>query len=176
MISAVRELVGWAKWGWRWWSCCAECLAVAEEQLTLAQTRWIDNIYQASRRISRLNQGLLLLAKIENHQFADVTSVDLTGEQVPQVVLLAESVAAAVGEEHRHLAGAEGVLGAHHHGDGEPGEEDALKKDLGWDWPKNEKEDERFFFCSWNFFFLSSPLLFFLLRSISIHVLYILAQ
>ena len=53
---------------------------IQSEQLTTTQTQWIDSIYQASRRISRLNQGLLLLAKIENRQFADVQAIDLTAE------------------------------------------------------------------------------------------------
>ncbi|GAB4051427.1 sensor histidine kinase [Spirosoma litoris] len=51
---------------------------IQTEQLTETQTNWIESIYQASRRISRLNQGLLLLAKIENRQFSDTQSVDLS--------------------------------------------------------------------------------------------------
>ncbi|MCF2486621.1 HAMP domain-containing sensor histidine kinase [Dyadobacter sp. CY347] len=42
------------------------------------QTYWIEEIYHASRRISRLNQGLLLLAKIENQQFTDHENTDLS--------------------------------------------------------------------------------------------------
>lgn len=53
---------------------------IQSEQLTKAQTNWIDGIYEASRRMSRLNQGLLLLAKIENGQFADAQPIDLTAE------------------------------------------------------------------------------------------------
>jgi signal transduction histidine kinase len=51
---------------------------IQSEQLTEAQTNWIETIYEASRRIVRLNQGLLLLAKIENHQFQDVQRVNLS--------------------------------------------------------------------------------------------------
>ncbi|SOD78448.1 sensor histidine kinase [Spirosoma fluviale] len=51
---------------------------IQNEQLTETQTHWIERIYQASRRISRLNQGLLLLAKIENRQFSDSQPVDLS--------------------------------------------------------------------------------------------------
>ncbi|GAB3033256.1 sensor histidine kinase [Spirosoma pulveris] len=51
---------------------------IQNEQLTETQTRWIERIYQASRRISRLNQGLLLLAKIENRQFSDSQPIDLS--------------------------------------------------------------------------------------------------
>lgn len=52
---------------------------IQTEQLTENQTYWIESIYQASRRMSRLNQGLLLLAKIENKQFSEGQAVDLTG-------------------------------------------------------------------------------------------------
>ncbi len=51
---------------------------IQTEQLTETQTHWIESIYQASRRISRLNQGLLLLAKIENRQFNDSQTIDLS--------------------------------------------------------------------------------------------------
>lgn len=50
---------------------------IQTEKLTETQTHWIESIYQASRRISRLNQGLLLLAKIENRQFSDSQPIDL---------------------------------------------------------------------------------------------------
>ncbi|GAB3997425.1 hypothetical protein GCM10028807_42610 [Spirosoma daeguense] len=50
---------------------------IQTEQLAENQTNWIETIYQASRRISRLNQGLLLLAKIENRQFNESHPVDL---------------------------------------------------------------------------------------------------
>ncbi|UFH53387.1 HAMP domain-containing sensor histidine kinase [Spirosoma sp. KNUC1025] len=51
---------------------------IQTKQLTEIQTHWIETIYQASRRISRLNQGLLLLAKIENRQFSDSQAINLT--------------------------------------------------------------------------------------------------
>ncbi|RRB04772.1 sensor histidine kinase [Larkinella rosea] len=51
---------------------------IQSEKLTETQGRWIEAIYQASRRMARLNQGLLLLAKIENHQFTDNQTIDLT--------------------------------------------------------------------------------------------------
>lgn len=41
-------------------------------------TYWIEEIYHASRRISRLNQGLLLLAKIENQQFTELENTNLS--------------------------------------------------------------------------------------------------
>ncbi|WP_338870478.1 HAMP domain-containing sensor histidine kinase [Spirosoma sp. SC4-14] len=51
---------------------------IQSEKLTESQTNWIESIYQASRRMARLNQGLLLLAKIENHQFQGSQRVNLT--------------------------------------------------------------------------------------------------
>ncbi|KAA9355294.1 sensor histidine kinase [Larkinella humicola] len=50
---------------------------IQSEKLTETQTRWIEEIYQASRRMARLNQGLLLLAKIDNQQFTNNQTVDL---------------------------------------------------------------------------------------------------
>ncbi|KAA6436785.1 HAMP domain-containing histidine kinase [Dyadobacter flavalbus] len=41
-------------------------------------TYWIEEIYHASRRMSRLNQGLLLLAKIENQQFTELEEIDFS--------------------------------------------------------------------------------------------------
>lgn len=58
---------------------------IQSEQLTPSQTHWIDGIYQASRRMSRLNQGLLLLAKIENGQFPNAQPVDLQAELVQRL-------------------------------------------------------------------------------------------
>ncbi|MFT4031237.1 MAG: HAMP domain-containing sensor histidine kinase [Siphonobacter sp.] len=55
------------------------------EGLTKDQSRWIQSIYSASRRMSRLNQGLLLLAKIENRQFQEVKEVNLTEEFVERL-------------------------------------------------------------------------------------------
>ncbi|CCG98212.1 histidine kinase [Fibrella aestuarina BUZ 2] len=58
---------------------------IQSEQLTPSQTHWIDGIYQASRRMSRLNQGLLLLAKIENGQFPNAQPVDLQAELIQRL-------------------------------------------------------------------------------------------
>lgn len=63
---------------------------IQSEQLTKTQTNWIESIYQASRRMSRLNQGLLLLAKIENGQFDDVQHVDLTAELIQRLADMEE--------------------------------------------------------------------------------------
>jgi signal transduction histidine kinase len=63
---------------------------IQSEQLTQDQTGWIETIYQASRRMARLNQGLLLLAKIENQQFTDAHPVDLTAELVQRLTDMEE--------------------------------------------------------------------------------------
>ncbi|MBD2701406.1 HAMP domain-containing histidine kinase [Spirosoma sp. BT702] len=70
---------------------------IQSEKLTNQQTHWIDGIYQASRRMSRLNQGLLLLAKIENRQFADVQPVDLTDELIQRLMDVEEILL------HKHI-------------------------------------------------------------------------
>ncbi len=50
---------------------------IQSRDLSESHTYWIEEIYHASRRMSRLNQGLLLLAKIENQQFTDTEDLDL---------------------------------------------------------------------------------------------------
>ncbi|WP_420151488.1 sensor histidine kinase [Spirosoma sp.] len=66
---------------------------IQTEQLTEIQTQWIETIYQASRRISRLNQGLLLLAKIENRQFSDRQRIDLADLLVQKLADMEEVLA-----------------------------------------------------------------------------------
>ncbi|QKZ13572.1 sensor histidine kinase [Spirosoma sp. KUDC1026] len=63
---------------------------IQSEQLTQEQTTWIEAIYQASRRMARLNQGLLLLAKIENHQFVDAQPINLTHELMQRLTDMEE--------------------------------------------------------------------------------------
>ncbi|QHT70913.1 HAMP domain-containing histidine kinase [Rhodocytophaga rosea] len=59
---------------------------IQSPELTSAQTYWIDEIYQASRRMSRLHQGLLLLAKIENKQFTDVEKLNFTELAISKLI------------------------------------------------------------------------------------------
>jgi signal transduction histidine kinase len=66
---------------------------IQSSQLTEHQSDWIDGIYQASRRMARLNQGLLLLAKIENGQFGDTHTVDLTAELMQRLTDMDEVIA-----------------------------------------------------------------------------------
>jgi signal transduction histidine kinase len=51
---------------------------IQSRDLSESQTYWIEEIYHASRRMSRLHQGLLLLTRIENHQFTESEEVDLS--------------------------------------------------------------------------------------------------
>src|SRR5437773_5689002 len=52
-------------------------LLIQGENLFEEQTKTIQSAYQAIEKLARLNQSLLLLAKIENNQFAETSSVDL---------------------------------------------------------------------------------------------------
>lgn len=63
---------------------------IQSDELTPNQTHWIEEIYQASRRMARLNQGLLLLAKIENGQFPDAHPVDLQAELLQRLTAMDE--------------------------------------------------------------------------------------
>ncbi len=65
---------------------------IQSSQLTENQSDWIDGIYQASRRMARLNQGLLLLAKIDNGQFGDTHTVDLTAELMQRLTDMDEVI------------------------------------------------------------------------------------
>ena len=50
---------------------------IQSENLSGEQLQWIQEIYHSSRRISRLLESLLLLSRIENKQFTDVSEEDL---------------------------------------------------------------------------------------------------
>lgn len=51
---------------------------IQDEQLSEPQSRVVQAAYEAIQRVSRLNQGLLLLTKIENGQYTGTTGIDLT--------------------------------------------------------------------------------------------------
>ncbi|HET6994033.1 MAG TPA: HAMP domain-containing sensor histidine kinase [Chitinophagaceae bacterium] len=55
-------------------------LLIQEESLSEKQGKILDSAYAAIRRISKLNQSLLLLAKIENNQFAGAEVIDVKKE------------------------------------------------------------------------------------------------
>ena len=52
-------------------------LLIQEENLSENQSKTVQSAYGAIEKLSRLNQSLLLLAKIENNQYAETSIVDL---------------------------------------------------------------------------------------------------
>ncbi len=52
-------------------------LLIQDEALTEQQSKTLQAIYDAIKRLTRLNTSLLLLAKIENNQFDEVAEIDL---------------------------------------------------------------------------------------------------
>ncbi|MDP4207435.1 MAG: HAMP domain-containing sensor histidine kinase [Bacteroidota bacterium] len=52
-------------------------ILVQSEDLTPAQAELIDTISKAATRLSKLNSGLILIARIENNQYVEVESVDM---------------------------------------------------------------------------------------------------
>lgn len=52
-------------------------LVIQDESLTASQSEALNSAYEALSRLAKLNQSLLLLAKIENHQFAATAHIDL---------------------------------------------------------------------------------------------------
>lgn len=52
-------------------------LLIQDEHLSEEQSKTMQSAYGAIEKLSRLNQSLLLLAKIENNQYGEVTMIDL---------------------------------------------------------------------------------------------------
>lgn len=52
-------------------------LLIQNEKLSEDQMQLIQTVYEATKRISKLNQGLLLISKIENNQFTLTENIDL---------------------------------------------------------------------------------------------------
>ena len=52
-------------------------LLIQDENLSEDQSKTMQSAYSAIEKLSRLNQSLLLLAKIENNQFAETTTINL---------------------------------------------------------------------------------------------------
>jgi len=52
-------------------------LLIQDEHLSEGQSKTMQSAYSAIERLSRLNQSLLLLAKIENNQYAETSSINL---------------------------------------------------------------------------------------------------
>lgn len=53
-------------------------LLIQQENLDENQLRMISTVFEATTRMSKLNQGLLLISKIENNQFMQTEEVSLT--------------------------------------------------------------------------------------------------
>jgi len=53
-------------------------LLIQNEKLSEDQMQLIQTVYEATKRISKLNQGLLLISKIENNQFVLTENIDLS--------------------------------------------------------------------------------------------------
>ena len=53
-------------------------LLIQQENFKEEQMQAIQSVYDAANRLSRLNQALILLTKIENHQFEKREQIDLT--------------------------------------------------------------------------------------------------
>jgi signal transduction histidine kinase len=54
-------------------------LLIQNENLDEHQLQLISSVFDATTRMSKLNQGLLLISKIENNQFYQTEEIDLTG-------------------------------------------------------------------------------------------------
>ena len=55
-------------------------LMIQDENLTEKQSESLQAAYNSIEKLTRLNQSLLLLAKIENNQFSETSAIDLTKE------------------------------------------------------------------------------------------------
>ena len=63
---------------------------IENEHITDEQMGALATIYEAANRLSRLNQSLLLLAKIENRQFGETSPVPVSAVVATQVEMLSE--------------------------------------------------------------------------------------
>ncbi len=69
-------------------------LLMQSENFTEQQMNGVETIHDEIRRLSRLNQSLLLLTKIDNHQFRETEEVDLSKIIVKQLNNYEELIAA----------------------------------------------------------------------------------
>ncbi|MEZ4966245.1 MAG: HAMP domain-containing sensor histidine kinase [Saprospiraceae bacterium] len=68
-------------------------MLMQDGSLSESQVQQIDVIGQGARRMSRLNQSMLLLSKIENHQFVERETVDLKSLLNKKLVWLEDFIA-----------------------------------------------------------------------------------
>lgn len=52
-------------------------ILIQDEHLTAGQSNAVQSAYEALQKLSRMNQSLLLLAKIENRQFSETTLINM---------------------------------------------------------------------------------------------------
>lgn len=55
-------------------------LLLQDEKLTEGQVKHITAVYEAATRMSKLNQGLLMISKIDNNQFSQAEKIDMLEE------------------------------------------------------------------------------------------------
>jgi signal transduction histidine kinase len=65
-------------------------LLIQDENLSEDQSKTMQSAYSAIERLSRLNQSLLLLAKIENNQYAETSSINLKDKITEKLVAFHE--------------------------------------------------------------------------------------
>ncbi len=77
---------------------------IQSESLTAQQSAAAEGAYDAIKKLKRLNQSLLLLAKIENQQFADTTDINLCEAIQNKLTQFAEQWQESKLTVHTHLA------------------------------------------------------------------------
>jgi signal transduction histidine kinase len=65
-------------------------LLIQDEQLTENQSRMVQAVYDSIQKLVKLNQSLLLLAKIENDQYEEVQETDLAAQVEKKITEFAE--------------------------------------------------------------------------------------
>ena len=66
---------------------------IQDEHLSEPQSRAVQSAYEAIQRLSRLNQGLLLLTKIENGQYAETDTINLSQKITDKIAQFEEMIA-----------------------------------------------------------------------------------
>jgi signal transduction histidine kinase len=66
---------------------------IQDEHLTEPQSRAVQAAYEAIQRLSRLNQALLLLTKIENGQYAETASINIAQKIAEKTTQFEEMIA-----------------------------------------------------------------------------------
>ena len=69
-------------------------LLIQDEHMTQVQSDAMQGAYQAIQKLSRLNQSLLLLAKIENGQYTNLMTVDLAQKTIEKLFQFEELIRA----------------------------------------------------------------------------------